>query len=322
MEEKIKRKIFKKEWGEPLGAPRMPGIEQFTIFEVGNPALRGENADMEAVALLRKKINDEISAPHTTSMRRKLKQRYLRLKWGIASVAKTDQFGNVSMQAQAIAQEEMVDVVAMLLVDELMRVCAEDLSLAYTTIDRFWARMEQEEYKAPELMSTLLMVAQEVRMEQKKPPEVISAKPHGYPQLRFEVPKKIGQGGEVEPLEIRLVSIRQMLRYYFERYPHEYSQAIEAVLGKDLTGLSEGEIEALIEEEIEKIGVLEFAHRIWEGMSKQVWQKRKEDAVAFGVKEPAGEREFWDVCPAWNKERGLEFAVIAKIIAKQLKERS
>jgi hypothetical protein len=249
-------------------------------------------------------------------------------------------------------------------------------------IDSFWSRLEQCEYKAPELMSTLLICTEE-RYFAKKAPNIQSSmpRPMGYPELIFNVPAKMGEienfgeisaknkiwekdffqknaaqkygakkemrGMEEKYFEekenferkenerrrgqgavatagarIKIVSIREMLLHYFKKYPSKYRQALASAIA-GIESAESAQMRDIIEAEIERIGVWEFAIKVWEkvlaidGKRRNIWDKVP--PINAGVSPPESEEDLWLVCPKWRKNfSDDDIREIAKMIMEHM----
>ncbi|MFH1306913.1 MAG: hypothetical protein ABIH83_04655 [Candidatus Micrarchaeota archaeon] len=351
---KERKKEVYLEWGRPIDAPPMAGIETFTIIPVGNPMMGRRGVDFSLIKIMQERMREDVLK--AMEKKPKLKKvmgsrKYRRTTMVPKMVPVTDEHGNVTMQVGVAPQIEMVEECAEILVDEMWRACGQNLTIVLKVLDRFWARMGQMEYKAPDLMSVLLVCAEEVKLEGREA-EIMENKPRraGYPILMFNVLKKAGgipaggkeiaweeaekgkkiggkkAGREKESMQIKLVSIREMLRYYFENNPGEYGEAVAKVVGAELGGLGFEELVALIESEIERKGVWEFSVNVWEEVRKKINARKfasgKMETIDAGMMLiEAGGEERWVVCPRWERKSAEEeVKLVAKIIAEHLEK--
>ncbi|MFH0927159.1 MAG: hypothetical protein V1822_01120 [Candidatus Micrarchaeota archaeon] len=317
----------KEEFGEfdPLGASPMGGIEKFTIRRVGNPLLMEGEADGQLVRALflgmHKGIAERIAKISGT--------RRSTIVFEPRSIARISPTGSVEMEVATAPRYKTVGRIGDMLVDEMFRSMGSDLDAVLEVFDLFWARMARQEFKADDLMSTLLVCIEERKPQKQKPqaganyPRPQISAPHEEKAARGEIvspyipalqpvaqeveigeaevdSKQFGEGN----IGIKIVSIREMLREYFEKYPHRYHEAIEAVLGG--RNIPPSQIEAAIESEIERIGVWEFATRVW--MHVRKWSMK--DALEGGIIAPIDNNEKWILCPKWEG-RGAKYNVAA-----------
>ena len=294
---------------KPLGADDpIDGVEKFTILEVGNPILVNGQVNGELAKALflsmHKKIKRRISG------HRRTETKYSKVVYEPRMAAKINSVGTVEMQVVNAARFEVVDRVSDVLVDELFRSCGKNETVVLEVFDLFWARVARQEYKAPELMSTLLVCIEEKKLAQEMP-QIIENKPRQYPMLDFKIARRNvdekyeGQGD----ISIRVVSIREMLKSYFEKHPKRYHEAIAKVAGfESLEGLNARDV---VEEQISRIGVWEFAVKIW--MQVREWDSQH--LLGDGIIEPIDSEEQWILCPRWSrKKQKMDVSTLAKII--------
>lgn len=181
---------------QPSAEP-MEGIEQFTICEAGNPLLCGGKANAYLISELDKKMREKLFLLCEKKIKITKRSSHYDIALAPAMVASSAEGGAINMQIMLKPQIQQVDAVAEMLVDELWHASGQDISLSLSILDSFWSRLEQCEYKAPELMSVLLVCAEEQYLAA-RPPHVEGAKPphEGYAQLIFNVPIKEEAAGE------------------------------------------------------------------------------------------------------------------------------
>lgn len=145
------------------------------------------------------------------------------------------------------AQESMATVI-----NEYAR---GDEEKAHEAVEELEWRLKSQEYKSDDIMATLLMVIEDRIWEGKAKelpfqPGVSEARVQqertGAPGASAQLEKASGQALVPEILkqsarqsaQIRLASVREMLRYYFEKNPGEYHRALCKAVGVS-DGLSE-----------------------------------------------------------------------------------
>ncbi|MFA5108872.1 MAG: hypothetical protein WC492_05085 [Candidatus Micrarchaeia archaeon] len=310
-------------WGEPMASPPMEGLEKFTIIPLKNPIQTQSGTDIRTASLLFEK------------MARMLEQKQAQAKLAVQSntvrasieprmVAQTDQYGAVTMQMQMVSVTENIEETAQMLVDEIWRICGQDAGMGLRILDRFWTRIGQN-YAQEEIMSTLLICAEEEFSFERKKPKVIENRPtyFGFSRLEFLTRIERNNKQKEREVKIRLVSVREMLKYYFFMHPQEYKSSILAVLGSSYENMPRGMLEQLIEAEIERIGVWEFAVLVWEKIQEKIRMRKfgsqKLTPAERGVLALNGGQE-WLVCPRWNREWSKDAASeIAKIIYESMR---
>ncbi|VVB98763.1 Uncharacterised protein [uncultured archaeon] len=105
-----------------------------------------------------------------------------------------------------------------------------DESKAKAAVADFKLRLSMDDYKADELMAVLLLVIEDhVWAEQEG--GLLGAKPSGTgAKVKSMIPTQLRETMK-ESANVRLASVREMLRYYFDRHPKEYAAALAAALG-------------------------------------------------------------------------------------------
>jgi len=122
-----------------------------------------------------------------------------------------------------------------------MRACMEQLSFVlgdfsrgnpqktYSAVSEFESRLEAQNYKADDLMSVLLLVIED-KIWGGEEGQTGGAKRFGGRISSNKVPLELRQTAK-ESAYVRLASVREMLRYYFERNPKDYVGALTLALG-------------------------------------------------------------------------------------------
>jgi len=134
-----------------------------------------------------------------------------------------------------------------------------DEKLAKEALQEFDSRLKAIDYKADDLMAMLLIVIED-QIWAGEEGEIGGAKGAGS-GMKI-IPEKLRETVK-ESAEARLASVREMLRYYFDRNPHAYPAALAAALG--ITADQEGDVEFLQERlayEIARVGSFALAQKI------------------------------------------------------------
>jgi len=295
---------------DPMDSDKMDGLEKFTIRKVGNPIIENGEVNLETARLIHTLMHKKIGARLQSKVHEET--RYSRPVFFSKLAPKIDQFGRVEMESVVGERYERVGRICDTLVDELFVSCSQDETMVIEVFDLFFARVCQLEYKPDDLMSTLLICVQERKMRKK--PTIISntPKPSTVASTKIEIfrsdvdEKYRGH----EKISIRVVSIREMLRSYFEKYPAKYKNAIEKCTGERIGGGQSGA--KIIEEKISRIGVWEFAVNVW--MLVRDWDEDK--ALEGGIVEPLGPEDEWILCPRWRKDGEDGAKELAQIVAQ------
>lgn len=99
-------------------------------------------------------------------------------------------------------------------------------------VSEFESRVKAENYKPDDLMATLLLVIEDDEFSQQEGKDGGEGKAGGasHGKMGALVPHELRTTAR-DSAEVRLASVREMLRYYFERNPKDYSAALVAALG-------------------------------------------------------------------------------------------
>lgn len=131
--------------------------------------------------------------------------------------------------------------------------------LAKEALQELDLRLKANNYKADDLMAMLLLVIED-RIWAGEEGDIGGAK--GAGSGIKNIPEKLRETAK-ESAEARLASVREMLRYYFDRNPRAYPTALAAALG--ITADQEGDTEFLQERlayEIARVGSFALAQKI------------------------------------------------------------
>lgn len=104
----------------------------------------------------------------------------------------------------------------------------------------------------------------------------------GTPLLRAETPPaeiveiKRLMANARKMTNTKVVSLREMLRFYFERYPAEYQDVLRTLFGLSDSQLADPVIvEAVVRAEVERLGAFRFSHRVYMALIEK-WKKKNE----------------------------------------------
>ena len=135
-----------------------------------------------------------------------------------------------------------------------------DATKAQEVLSEFASRMQQKDYESEELGAVLLLVIED-QVCAGEEGGIGSARPGGAAS-KLVVPEKIQKAAAVSA-EIRLASVREMLRYYFMRHPEELRGALALALG---IGESESEDDAVLQAKfaaaISEIGAFAVSQKV------------------------------------------------------------
>jgi hypothetical protein len=151
-------------------------------------------------------------------------------------------------------------------------------------VGEFHNRMRASGYKADDMMAALLLVIEDDVWSGEEG-GVGSAKPHGgATRLSALVPQKLRTTAR-DSAEVRLASVREMLRYYFLSHPKEYSAVLAAALG--ITADQEEDVVFLQERLaylLASIGAFALAQKILAELKKKKKMDTKECLMRLGYR--------------------------------------
>ena len=139
-------------------------------------------------------------------------------------------------------------------------------------------------YKADDMMASLLIVIEDNAWSGEEGGLGTSKPPAGATLLATMVPKKLRSAAQ-ESLVMRLASVREMLRYYFDMHPQDYQAALAAALG--LSPDDEEDAYALQERlayELASIGSFALAQKILAELKSQKNLGTKECLMKLGYR--------------------------------------
>jgi hypothetical protein len=307
-------------WGEPLDSPPLDGIEEFTIKEVGNPIIVNGFVDRRIASALIDRMQKLLFEKSHKSQIQIKRRSFSRVVSRPHLVATTDKFGRVEMKVQMSSAVERVESVAQMIVDEIYRSCEYDLTSSLIVLDRFWVEMVQEDFKAPELMSTLLVVMENIKKEEDGF-ELGTNKPKPMVDLIINI-DEIQKENKREAL--RFVSVRQMLRYYFQRHPRNYKKIIMQAIGNKFSLDEKIPLKYRIKSQIAKQGVRNFVEGIYNKLREDIRNREMSEGDRetedMGVsRQEIEDRVLWDISEGWNGEEiESQIDIISEMIARQI----
>ncbi len=151
-------------------------------------------------------------------------------------------------------------------------------------VDDLRSRMRSQGYKTDDLMASLLMVIEDDVWSGEEG-GLDTAKPHGgATRLASLVPKKLRTSAR-DSAEVRLASVREMLRYYFLAHPEDYQAALAAALG--ITADQEEDV-AFLQERLAyllaSIGAFALAQKLLAELKKKKKMDTKECLMRLGYR--------------------------------------
>lgn len=136
-------------------------------------------------------------------------------------------FKSISMPGYNIAESVAVQQVLGQVIFEYV---GNNTAKAQEAINEFESRLKEQNYKSEDLMAVLLLVLE----DQKSAPDEggigTSSTTGGSIKLRAAKPEMFRNCLQASA-DVRLASVREMLRYYFEKHPGDYCRVLASVLG-------------------------------------------------------------------------------------------
>jgi hypothetical protein len=145
-------------------------------------------------------------------------------------------------------------------------------------------RLRAEGYKADDLMASLLLVIEDNAWSGEEGGLGTAKPPAGATRLASVVPKRLRSAAQ-ESAVMRLASVREMLRYYFDTHPQDYQAALAAALG--ISPDDEEDAYALQERlayELASIGSFALAQKILSELKRQKGMGTKECLMKLGYR--------------------------------------
>ena len=144
-----------------------------------------------------------------------------------------------------------------------------DAARAKAAVSDFQSSLSSQNYKADDLMAVLLLVIED---------RIWAGEEAGLGEARFGgsrsrnpvIPARLRQSA-MESAEVRLASVREMLRYYFERHPREYAVALASALG--ITADQEDDVQFLQERmafELASVGSFALSQKLLAAVKKKM----------------------------------------------------
>ncbi|VVB56977.1 Uncharacterised protein [uncultured archaeon] len=305
-------------WEERAGEPVLPSLDFIAPPPIPNPLL---SMDLDDVGMARR-FMDRIERSIMDENRAGSKRPWLTPTTTpdeelIARLAPP-----ISQAASAIAQWLNQD-------------CRGDMGLMQRVLDRFWAKWAVERFQSPDLSSLLLIAYEEVLLEESGHP---TSDLENWPALRLEPailqplhePMAIGVqssqilvaemgeesvmgGGRIagvhpavgprkeDEIEVRLVSVREMLRSFFQSRPHEYAAALSAALNLQRGDWDSTSVSARLAGERARLGTAGVCERLWQEVRMRHSQPPAgpDDAHAWGAAPLDEEHQVWRLATRW-----------------------
>ncbi len=192
----------------------------------------------------------------------------------------------VSMQASTSLQHAQHGL--SLVLDDYAR---GDMEKAGAALSEFESRLQSQNFKADDLMAVLLLVIEDQiwEGEEGKPS---GARPGGLGmKMQRLVPAKLREVAK-DSAEVRLASVREMLRYYFKAHPKEYASALASALS--ITSDQEGDQEFLQERlasELARIGGFALAQKLLADIKRKKKMDTKKCMLELGYRYDARKKK-------------------------------
>jgi len=158
-------------------------------------------------------------------------------------------------------------------------------------VGEFHGRMRSANYKTDDLMASLLLVIEDNVWGGGGEGGLGTTHPHGgATRLAALVPQKLRSSAQ-ESAEVRLASVREMLRYYFLRHPNDYYSVLAAALGmaadeeEDITFLQER-----LAYDLARIGSFALAQKLLAELKKKKAMDTKNCLLRLGYMYDKGNR--------------------------------
>lgn len=262
-----------------------PGLELFTFKEIGNP-LTGNGDENRLKRLIEHRLDELRRRAPNTSLD------------GTTFCPLVDE--GHSQKGDAI------EAAAKSVADEIWSSSAQNPMLASLVFKQYWSKLEKIGFAINELMTPLL-VSQEELLFPDMPTGAEKFEVAVPAYLPEQAGQRISQGGSesLEPqfasdstaqgefgmiappdtqipampgkmpmlpevIEVRLVSIREMLKIYFKEYPEDYAKALSCALGLvSGEGVDEEFVSQRVAFEVARVGSWALALRVLEEIKKK-----------------------------------------------------
>jgi hypothetical protein len=136
-----------------------------------------------------------------------------------------------------------------------------DGAKAAAALSEFQSRLSSQNYKADDLMAVLLLVVED-EIWSGEEGSIGGAKGAGAGMRTVPLPPRLRETAK-ESAEVRLASVREMLRHYFRQHPKDYASALASALG--ITADQEEDTQFLQERlayELARVGGFALSQRI------------------------------------------------------------
>jgi len=193
-----------------------------------------------------------------------------------------------------------------------------DLEKLRAAVSDFEGRLKSQDYAAHDLMSVVLLVIEDHIWEGSEGAPG-SASHFGSRVRPNPAVPEILRTTAMNSAMVRLASVREMLRYYFERHPKEYSAALAAALG--ITTDKEGDMVYLQERlacELARIGSFALSQKILAAIKEKKRMDTEHCLLELGYKYDRKRRVLVlgkRTCGSRNEARGIIGLLLA--IAKK-----
>lgn len=151
------------------------------------------------------------------------------------------------------------------------------------TVSEFNSRLANQDYKADDLMSVLLLVIED-NIWGGEEGSIGGPKRFGGRISSNKVPLELRQTAK-ESAYVRLASVREMLRYYFERNPKDYAGALSLALGITADdGADQTFMQERLAYELAMIGGFALAQKLLAAIKLQKKMDTKKCLVELGYR--------------------------------------
>gem|GEM_PF-6338121 len=321
-----------------------PGLELFTIKEAGNP-LDGEGDQNLLKTLIERRLDEQ---------RRRVKNTTL------------DGMTFTPLVEERREVKEGVEAAAKALADEIWASSAQNPMLASHVFKQYWTKITRMKFMCRDLMAPLLVTQEELLFPdmpegadtleveipvfpQVEQPEAQIQAPSIPPQFAGpaefggqqgmqpsvpvhyslqETPPQKGPPFLPEVVEVRLASIREMIKHYFKEYPEDYAKALSAALGIAAGDGGDDEfLEQRVAFEVARVGSWALSLRVLEEIKKRQSKKGGgPDPWRMGLKVGKKGKKPWAYvaanekpvfCPRWmGLNWNIAVGMLAALIAR------
>lgn len=159
-----------------------------------------------------------------------------------------------------------------------------DAQKAEAVLAEFSHRLEAQDYKSDELGAVLLLVIED-HVWAGEEGDIGSARPGGSSsRVLAALPEKMRQAS-AQAVQMRLASVREMIRYYFLRHSGEYYKIVAIALGmSEAEAADEGTIREKLDAEIASIGGFAVSEKILAAIKLKKKMDEKSCLIELGYK--------------------------------------